>query len=192
MVSFALPPSRASEPPPDLIVTGINVVLSLTVSTSSAVVDPSNAVASISIPPGCVVRAIFSLSAMVTSLPCTALSTIKIFSTPVVALKSDEPPFAVNSIVSVPVPPAIVSVAKKSSPLPLTVRFTLAELVTESSATPLSSPRIPSPLFLPVKITVVSAVHVLPVPPRTRANSPVSSNRLNVVAPPIAPSAVNV
>ena len=69
MVSFALPPSRASAPPPDLIVTGINVVLSETVSTSSAVVDPSNAVASISIPPGCVVRAMFSLRAIVTSLP---------------------------------------------------------------------------------------------------------------------------
>ncbi|GIS06354.1 MAG: hypothetical protein CM15mP109_11100 [Candidatus Dadabacteria bacterium] len=83
------------------------------------------------------------------------------------------PLFAVNSIVSVPVPnQAIVSPAKKSSPLPLSKVY-LAELVTESSATPLSSPKIPSPLFLPVKITVVSGVHVFPVPPRTRANSPV-------------------
>ena len=113
-----------------------------------------------------------------------------IFSIPVLALKSDEPPLAVSSIVSVPVPPIIDRPAKKSSALPFTVRFTLAELVTESSATPLSSPRIPSPLFLPVKITVVSAVQVLPTPPRTRAISPVSSSRLKVVAPPIAPSAV--
>ena len=69
MVSFALPPSRASAPPPDLIVTGINVVLFVTVRTSSAVRDPSNSVASISIPPGWLVSAIFSLRAIVASLP---------------------------------------------------------------------------------------------------------------------------
>ena len=122
---------------------------------------------------------IFSFTTIVISSPAVRESLTLIVSNLVVASRSAEPPSAVSSRTSVPVPPVIVMAASISAADAFTVRSTFAEL-----AIFLLLVSVPVATF-----TVVAGVQTKPAPPNVRICAPASLTR-NVVAPPIAPVAV--